>query len=72
MQVVYKVGDILLVEIGYVKEVEVEKIAVQAKCMKIDDTWYEAAVITPKIKQVLGKATYRRGLFGIKRTVTYI
>lgn len=72
MQVEYKVGDILLAEIGYIKEVEIEEIAVKAKCMKIDGTWYEAATITPKIKQVLGRARYVRGFFGVKRKVEYI
>ena len=71
-QVQYKVGDLLLVNIGYLKEREIEQIAVKSKCMKIDGTWYEASDITPEIKQVLGHATYTKNLFGKKiRKVEY-
>ena len=72
MQVEYKVGDILLVELGYLKEAEVEEIAVKARCMKIDGTWYKADYVTPKIKAVLGMAVYKKGLFGVKRAVVYL
>ena len=72
MQVEYKVGDILLAELGYLKEVEIEEIAVKAECVKIDGTWYKAADITSKIKAVLGRAVYKKGLFGVKRTVVYL
>jgi len=72
MQIEYKIGDIILLDQVYIKEAEIEQIAVKAKCLKIDNTWYEAKNIAPKIKQVIGRATYKRGLFGTKRTVTYI
>ena len=65
-------GDILLAEIGYVKEVEIEQVAVKAKCMKIDGIWYKASEITPKIKAVIGRAVYRKGLFGKKRIAVYL
>ena len=68
----YKIGDILLAEIGYLKEVEIEEIAVEAECMKIDGLWYKAADVTPKIKAVLGRAVYRKGLFGKKRITVYL
>jgi len=72
MKVEYKVGDILLAEVPYPKEVEIEKIAVKAKYMMIDGSWYSADEITPKIKAVLGRAVYKKGFFGVKRTVEYI
>ena len=72
MKAEYRVGDILLVETWYLKEVEIKEIAVKAECMKIDATWYKAADITPKIKAVLGRAVYKKGLFGVKRTMVYL
>ena len=71
MQIGFRVGDIVLVQIGFLKECEVEEIAVKAECMKIDGTWYKASDIVPKIKAVLGRATYKKGLFGTRRTVQY-
>ena len=75
MQVEYKVGDIILVdEAGrlYLKECEITEISVKGKCLKIDDDWRNATEITTKIKAVIGRAIYKRGLFGINRTVQYL
>lgn len=72
MNVEYKVGDILLVDMGYMKELEVQEVAVKAKCIQLDGSWYETENIAPKIKQVLGRAIYKHGFFGKKRVVEYI
>ena len=72
MNLEYSVGDILLASIGYLKECEIEGIAGIPECMKIDGTWYNSGDITPNIRAVLGRANYKKGLFGVKRTVVYI
>lgn len=74
MNIEYKVGDIILLCRNYqeyLEEVEIDEIAENIKCLKIDGVWYEETDVAPKIKQVIGRATYKRGLFGTKRTVTY-
>ena len=72
-EVEYRVGDLLLAEIPYLKECEIKEIAVEAKCMNIDGIWYKAEDVKPKIKTVLGRAMYKKGWFGsVKRTVEYV
>ncbi len=72
MQVEYKVGDILLGELPYLKECEVEEIAIKAQCIKIDGDWYQAADITTRVKAVLGKVVYRKKWFSTERIVQYL
>jgi len=72
MKVEFKVGDVLLVDLGYIQESEIEEIAVKAQCMKIKGTWYKASDITPKIKAIIGRASYKKRLFSVKRTVVYL
>ena len=65
----YKVGDLILINIGYLREMEVQEVSQLARALKLDGTWYEADKVTGGIKGKLGTVVYKKGLFGVKRIV---
>jgi len=71
MKVEYKVGDIILAELPYLQECEIEEISIRGKCMKIKGEWHTAESVTSKIRCTLGKAIYKRYLFWVVRSVNY-
>ncbi len=65
----FKLGDLLLVNLGYLREMEVQEVSQSARALKLDETWYEVDKIAGEIKGKLGTVIYKKGLLGVKRIV---
>ena len=73
-QVQYKIGDLLLVNIGFLQEQEVTNISQETKAIKLDTMWYNVSDINSKILGKIGTVTYKKSLLGLseKRIVEYL
>ena len=69
MQVEYKVGDLLLAEWPYLREVEIQEVSQTAQALKINGNWYKAETFHPNVKGKLGHVECKSGFFGTKRIV---
>ncbi len=66
-QVIYKKGDLLLIRIGFLKEVEIQEVSQIAKAIKFNGQWFSINEID--ICNKIGYVKYKKRLFGIKRIV---
>lgn len=69
MQVQYKVGDLYLIGVPYMKEVEIQDVSQTANAVKYEGYWYDAKVFHENCRGKLGRVEYRRGFLGTKRVV---
>ena len=66
----YEVGDVYVVALPELKEVEVEDVVPTAEIIKIrGEGWLDCATLDKAVRAKLGKAVYSGGLLGRKRTV---
>jgi hypothetical protein len=69
MQVEYKVGDLVLAEWSWLRELEIQDVSQTAKALKVDGQWCDAEKFHAAVRGRLGRIEIRRGIFGDKRVV---
>jgi hypothetical protein len=74
MQIEYRIGDLVLMEICGIREFEILDISQEAKTIKFDNFvgWMKASDCTSKILGKIGTVTYKKGFWKTKRIVTRI
>lgn len=65
----YSIGDLLLVELPYLREVVVEDIFESGNAVKVDGSWVNASEFYETVRGKLGYVDTKKSIFGTIRTI---